>query len=172
MIADDPRLTVRAEDIDMQGRRVLRVICDSRLRTAPTAKIFREPGAVLILTTSKDELRRRRLMDAGAEVARIGSDGSGGVDLPAALKYLADRECNEVLVEAGPQLSGRFIDLGLANELLIYMAPVVLGADARSMFATAKLESLSGERNRFQVQDIARIGEDVRVRVRQQVKSQ
>ncbi len=168
ILADDPQLTVRAPDIDLLGRRVLRVICDSRLRTPPTAKIFAEPSAasgVLILTTSKDELRKAALARAGAEVVHIDSDASG-VDLAATLKLLASRGCNEVLVEAGQRLSGRLVELGLVNELLIYVAPVVLGGDARSMIATStQLETISAGWN-FQVHDVGRSGADVRLRFR------
>jgi diaminohydroxyphosphoribosylaminopyrimidine deaminase/5-amino-6-(5-phosphoribosylamino)uracil reductase len=126
--------------------------------------MFAESGPVLILTTSKDELRKAALVKAGAEVVHIDSDTSG-VSLAAALKLLSSKGCNEVLVEAGPQLSGRLIELGLVNELLIYMAPVVLGADARSMFATPLLETMS-ERWEYQVHDVARCGGDVRLRFR------
>jgi diaminohydroxyphosphoribosylaminopyrimidine deaminase / 5-amino-6-(5-phosphoribosylamino)uracil reductase len=164
MLADDPLLTVRAPDIDMLGRRVLRVVCDARLRTPPLARIFSESGPVLILTTSKDELRKAALTKAGAEVIHVDSDGPG-VSLTAALKFLATRGCNEVLVEAGPELSGCLIESRLVDELLIYMAPVILGAEARPMFATSLLETMS-ERWAFQVHDVVRLGGDVRLRFR------
>ena len=119
---------------------------------------------MLVFTNSKDDLRRAALSGAGAEVVRMESD-SPRVDLHAVLKQLATRGCNEVLVEAGPSLSGRLIELGLANELLIYMAPVVLGADARSMFSTHTLEAMAARWN-FQVHDVGRSGPDIRLRFR------
>jgi diaminohydroxyphosphoribosylaminopyrimidine deaminase/5-amino-6-(5-phosphoribosylamino)uracil reductase len=164
VLSDDPRLTVRSPEIDMLGRHVLRVVCDSRLQIAPTAKLFKEPGPVLIFTRSKDEKRGAALKAAGAEVIQVESDDSR-IDLQAVLKQLASRGCNEVLIEAGPSLSGRLIELGLANELLIYMAPVVLGAAARSMFSTSTLESMAARWN-FQVQDVGRSGPDIRLRFR------
>jgi diaminohydroxyphosphoribosylaminopyrimidine deaminase / 5-amino-6-(5-phosphoribosylamino)uracil reductase len=164
VLADDPELTVRAPEIDMLGRRVLRVVCDSRLRTPTTAKLFGVPGAIWILTTNKDEVRRAALTRAGAEVVHIDSNQSG-IDLHAALQMLATRGVNELLVEAGPQLAGRLLELGLVDELLVYMAPIVLGADARSMFATPTLESMTARWN-FKVHDVARCGADVRLRFR------
>ena len=165
VLTDDPRLTIRAAEIDLQGRNVLRVICDSQLRTSPTARLFKEPGAILIVTTSNDASRVAQLTAAGAEVISLAADQNGHVDLAGVLRLLATRGCNELLIEAGPRLSGRMLELGLANELLIYMAPVVLGADARSMFTTAPLDTMAARWN-FEVHDVARTGKDMRVRLR------
>jgi diaminohydroxyphosphoribosylaminopyrimidine deaminase / 5-amino-6-(5-phosphoribosylamino)uracil reductase len=165
MLADDPLLTIRAPDVDMQGRRVLRVICDSQLRTSPQSRLFKEPGAVLVLTTSRDPSLVEPLIAVGAEVLPLATDETGRVELRSALELLGSRECNEVLVEAGPRLSGRFVELGLANELLIYSAPVVLGGEARSMFTTEKLEALSA-RWAFEFHEVGRTGKDMRVRLR------
>jgi diaminohydroxyphosphoribosylaminopyrimidine deaminase/5-amino-6-(5-phosphoribosylamino)uracil reductase len=165
VLADDPLLTVRAPEIDMAGRQVLRVICDSQLRTPASAKILKQPGATLILTRSQDANRKDELIAAGAEIVEVAPDIAKHVDLIAVLKLLAARGCNELLVEAGPMLSGRLVELGLVNELLIYMAPVVLGAEARSMFTTPILDSMAARWN-FQVHDVARSGADVRLRLR------
>jgi len=165
VLVDDPRLTIRAADIDMQGRTVLRVICDSSLKTSPTARLFKEPGAILIVTNSTDAQRIAQLTAAGAEVYPVAADDGGHADLAAVLKLLASRGCNELLVEAGPRLAGRLIELGLANELLIYMAPVVLGSAARSMFATTSIDTMAARWN-FELHDVARTGNDMRVRLR------
>lgn len=163
VLADDPRLTVRAPDIDLLGRRLLRVVVDSRLRLAPSAQLFQETGPVLVFTTAGR--CGQALAATQAEVIVTAVDETGRVDLRSVFKVLAERECNEVLVEAGPQLSGRLIELGLANELLIYLAPIVLGADARSMFATTRIETLTQCSN-FQVHDVTRVGPDIRVSLR------
>ncbi|HYM34157.1 MAG TPA: bifunctional diaminohydroxyphosphoribosylaminopyrimidine deaminase/5-amino-6-(5-phosphoribosylamino)uracil reductase RibD [Steroidobacteraceae bacterium] len=165
VLADDPRLTVRAPDIDMRGRQVLRVICDSQLRILASARLFNEPGPILILTTSRDESRIAALKNVGAEVAQVTNDDAGRVDLRSVLKLLATRECNELLVEAGPQLTGRLVQLGLANELLLYMAPTVLGSDAKSMFITPPVETMAARFN-FELHDVSRVGKDIRVRLR------
>jgi len=165
MLADDPRLTVRAGDIEMQGRRPLRVICDARLRTPANSRLFKEPGSIIVLTVSEDEAKIGALIRAGAEVLEIAADSRGGVDLSATLQLLANRGCNELLVEAGPTLSGRLLEQGLVNELLIYMAPVVLGGDARSMLALPSIGAMS-ERWNFKLHECTQIGGDLRLRYR------
>lgn len=169
VLADDPLLTIRSPEIEMLGRKVLRVVCDSKLRTPLAAKLFADAGPVLVLTGSVEADRKAALAKSGAEVANVELDASG-VDLRDALKMLAKRGCNEVLVEAGPTLSGRMIERGLVNELLVYMAPCVLGESARSMFKTATLESLAS-RWQFQVHDVGRSGADVRLRFRRPTES-
>jgi diaminohydroxyphosphoribosylaminopyrimidine deaminase/5-amino-6-(5-phosphoribosylamino)uracil reductase len=165
VLADDPRLTVRASDIDMLGRHPWRVVCDSQLRTLPTARLFKEAGSILIATTSEDEARIAKLVAGGAEVLQIAADGAGHVDLHAVLKLLATRGCNELLVEAGPELSGRLVELGLVNELLVYMAPMVLGSDARSMLKLPSITTME-QRWNFSLHECAQIGGELRLRLR------
>src|SRR5690606_8672064 len=129
VLADDPSLTVRALDI---GRQPLRVVVDTGLRMPPGARMLREPGRTLIGTASDDAQRARALIDAGAEVVRL-PQAHGGVDLRRLLALPAEREINEVLVEAGPQLAGPLLAQGLVDELVLYYAPAFLGDDARGM---------------------------------------
>ena len=164
VLADDPRLTVRAPNIEMLGRKPLRVVCDSWLRTPVTTQLFKESGNVLIVTSSDDEARIDALIAAGAEVVEVAGD-AGGIDLRASLKLLGSRGCNELLVEAGPTLSGRLIQLGLVNELLIYMAPVVLGSEARSMLTLPNIQSMDSRWN-FVLRESMQIGSDLRLRFR------
>jgi diaminohydroxyphosphoribosylaminopyrimidine deaminase/5-amino-6-(5-phosphoribosylamino)uracil reductase len=164
VLADDPRLTVRAEGVDMHGRRPLRVICDSRLRTPPSARIFQESGAILILTLSEDEARINALIAAGAEVLQV-ANHQGHVDLGTALQILATRGCNEVLVEAGPQLSGSIVEQQLVNELMIYMAPTVLGSEARSMLQMPSIMSME-QRQNFSLYECIQLGDNLRLRYR------
>jgi len=165
VLADDPRLTVRVDDIDLQGRKPLRVVCDARLRTPPTAQLFKEPGSVVVLTASEDDAKIDALIRAGAEVLEVAADASGGVDLSAALQLLANRGCNELLVEAGPTLSGRLVEHKLVDELLIYMAPVVLGGEARSMLTLPPIVSMT-ERWNFKFHECTQVGDDLRLRYR------
>jgi diaminohydroxyphosphoribosylaminopyrimidine deaminase/5-amino-6-(5-phosphoribosylamino)uracil reductase len=165
VLADDPRLTVRADDIDMRGRKPLRVICDSQLRTPVTSKLLKEPGSVIVLTTNEDDAKIASLIGVGAEVLEVSAGPSGGVDLNAALQSLANRGCNELLVEAGPTLSGSFIEQGLVNDLLVYMAPVVLGDKARSMLTLPDIASMD-QRWNFRLHECTQIGGDLRLRYR------
>ena len=164
VLVDDPRLTVRAEGIDMLGRRPLRVICDSQLRTPPSARIFKESGPILIFTLSEDEARINALIAAGAEVLQVASYADH-VDLRAVLQMLATRGCNEVLVEAGPQLSGSLVDRQLVGELLIYLAPTVLGSDARSMLQLPSIMTMEQRRD-FSLYECTQLGSDLRLRYR------
>jgi diaminohydroxyphosphoribosylaminopyrimidine deaminase/5-amino-6-(5-phosphoribosylamino)uracil reductase len=164
VLADNPRLTVRAEGIDMLGRRPLRAICDSQLRTPPSARIFEESGPILIFTLSEDEARINALIAAGAEVLQVAGT-AGHVDLRAVLQMLATRGCNEVLVEAGPQLSGSLVEQQLVNELLIYLAPTVLGSEARSMLQLPSIIAMEQRRN-FSLHECTQLGSDLRLRYR------
>jgi diaminohydroxyphosphoribosylaminopyrimidine deaminase/5-amino-6-(5-phosphoribosylamino)uracil reductase len=98
VLADDPRLTVRATDIEMLGRQPVRVICDSQLRMPPSARMFTERGSILIATACDDEGRIAALIAAGAEVLQVAADDQRRVDLRAVIRLLATRGCNELLV--------------------------------------------------------------------------
>lgn len=159
VIADDPQLNVRAADIDMLGRQPRRVICDTQLRTPRDARIFQAPGRVWLFTS-----KTAAAPGPNAEIVSVAADARG-LDLRAVLEELARRGCNEVLVEAGPTLSGRLLELGLADELLVYFAPSALGHDALPMLRLPKLQSMSA-RLEFEMIDIRRFGDDVRLRYR------
>jgi diaminohydroxyphosphoribosylaminopyrimidine deaminase/5-amino-6-(5-phosphoribosylamino)uracil reductase len=118
-----------------------------------------------VLTSSEDDAKIASLIDAGAEVLEVNQGQAGGIDLNAALQSLANRGCNEVLVEAGPTLSGGFIEQGLVNELLIYIAPVVLGDRARSMLTLPGIASMD-QRWNVRLHDCTHIGDDLRLRYR------
>ena len=93
------------------------------------------PGHTLVFTAPRRDLRDAgALQRAGAEIVLVRAlDADGHVDLQNVLAELGRRECNDVLVEAGPTLAGRFLQLGLADELIVYIAPIVLGPEARAM---------------------------------------
>jgi diaminohydroxyphosphoribosylaminopyrimidine deaminase/5-amino-6-(5-phosphoribosylamino)uracil reductase len=157
---DDARLTVRDAGIDMAGRRPLRVVLDPQLIIRPTARIFAEEGPVLVVTGSDDEVRAGALRAAGAEV--LGLPLADARNLRTVLEHLAAREINEVLVEAGPRLAGSFIEAGLADEFLLYLAPHMLGHDGAPLAMLPMLDEL-GERWNFRFADVTRVGEDLRL---------
>ncbi|MCX2780826.1 bifunctional diaminohydroxyphosphoribosylaminopyrimidine deaminase/5-amino-6-(5-phosphoribosylamino)uracil reductase RibD [Microbulbifer thermotolerans] len=140
---DNPNLNVRADEMALellaaeQAAEVqpLRVIVDSKLRTPPKAFILQGDAPTLVATTAGADISRRdRLEQAGAEVLVLPADGKGRVDLSALLKELARRQCNEILVESGATLSGEFLYRGHVDELIVYMAPKLLGSTARPLF--------------------------------------
>src|SRR5262249_36533997 len=113
VIADDPQLNVRDPSIELLGRQPLRVVLDSRLRIAREAQIFRAPGRTIVFTAADKVAQAGAVQQAGAEVVGVGLDAERHVDLQNVLAELGRRECNDVLVEAGPTLAGRFLQLGL-----------------------------------------------------------
>ncbi len=160
VLADDPRLDVRLVPSMLQP---LRVIVDSRLRLPATARLLEPPGRVLLATASADQTARAALVARGAEVVVLaGRDGQ--VDLPVLLGGLAERGVNELHVEAGATLNGALLAAGLVDELLLYMAPQLLGS-GRPIARLAPLQRLA-DGLRLQITETARIGEDLRIRAR------
>ncbi len=156
---DDPQLTVREVETTRQP---LRVVVDSRLQTPLTAKVL-GPGTI-IAAAGVDAPRSVALRAKGAEVVVL-PNHEGKVELPALLQELARRGCNEVHVEAGHKLNGSLLREGLVDELLIYLAPNILGDTAQGMFHLPPLKSLD-ERRTVNITDVCRIGADVRVLAR------
>ena len=104
--------------------------------------------------------RAAALRDRGAEIVQL-ANAAGKVDLPAMLKVLGERNVNELHVEAGYKLNGSLLREGCVDELLVYFAPSLLGADSMSMFSLAAPETLD---ERVQLSFHAdRIGDDLRV---------
>jgi diaminohydroxyphosphoribosylaminopyrimidine deaminase / 5-amino-6-(5-phosphoribosylamino)uracil reductase len=159
VLADDPRLDVR---LGVIGRQPMRVILDSRLRTPPGARVLEGPGEALVFTASDDPARRSALERHGAKVERLAQTRP---DLGQVLARLAELEINEVLVEAGPTLAGAFLQAGFADELLLYIAPVLLGPQARPLLQLPELTELAQGR-RFTVMDSCAVGADLRLLLR------
>jgi len=138
VLADDCALNVRPEEwLQVYGaervRQPLRVVVDSSLRTPPGARVLQAPGETVLVYAAAPPERLAALARAGATLVQM-HDGAGRVDLAALCRWLAaERECNEVLVEAGPALAGAFIGLGLVDELHLFQAPVLLGSAAMPM---------------------------------------
>ena len=158
VLADDPALTVRDFDI---GRQPLRVVVDGQLRMPPAARMLRLPGKTLVVTAGGDSAAVQALRVAGAEVVTL-PDGQASVDLDALLRELARREVNELLVEAGATLCGALLKRGLVDELIVYLAPHLLGDSARAMFNFAALTDMAG-RIALEVLDMRAIGKDWRI---------
>ncbi|MFM8501368.1 MAG: RibD family protein, partial [Fluviibacter sp.] len=167
LLEDDPLMTVRGVDAPMAQVTAtpvplapsLRVVLDSHLRMPVTAKILQ--GGCLVATASTDAERTAALRAAGAEVLVV-PDSAGRVHLKALLRNLAERGINEVHLEAGPRLSGVFLKAGLIDELLLYMAPTLLGSDARGWFDDLNLTNLD-QKTQWRFQDVRMLGADLRI---------
>ena len=160
VLEDDPQLTVR----DVQTtRQPLRVLVDSRLDVPPEAKILGGGGA-LVFAARDDAEKRRRLADRGAEIVVL-PNAAGKVDLAALMRELGRREINELHVEAGFKLNGSLLGEDLIDELLVYLAPSILGDGAQGMFNLREASSL-GDRRALEIRDQQRIGTDLRILAR------
>ena len=159
VLADDPALNVR---IDGASRQPLRVVLDSQLQVPPTARIFHLEGAAAVYTTSGDPARTEALRRAGVSVERLNAASGGGVDLAALMARLAALQANEVWVEAGPRLVGALLQAELVDELVIYLAPCLLGPQALPLAALPPLRSLD-ERLVLRFVSVDPVGADLRI---------
>lgn len=164
VLDDDPRMDVRSVSTPRQP---LRVVLDSRWRTPPHAAMLKTPGGVLVVgVTPVDEAaarRRQALQEAGAELLDA-PVGGGRVDLGWLLPELARRGVNELHVEAGATLNGHLIQAGWVDEILVYLAPKLLGP-GRAMAALAPLSDLA-DCWQGEVRDLSLVGPDVRLLIR------
>jgi diaminohydroxyphosphoribosylaminopyrimidine deaminase/5-amino-6-(5-phosphoribosylamino)uracil reductase len=160
VLTDDARLNVR--DIET-GRQPLRVVLDSQLRMPLEARVL-YGGNVMIYTARHDKQKISLLHDLGVTVMVL-PDGNEQVALEAMLRDLAQRGCNEVLVEAGSTLNGALLRAGLTDELLFYVSPQLLGDAARSVAQLGKLASLD-QRIKLKWQDVRQVGNDLRIMVK------
>lgn len=173
VLQDDPSLTVRPDELNLEPnatadnrlllqRQPLRVILDSQLRTPGTARLTDVDGEFVVFTSANNQ---SEALDSAC-IRRVPGTAPGGVDLRSVLESLAaEFECNDVLVEAGPALSAAFLRAGLVDELVVYVAPKLLGSDAKPLMAIAGLESLADAID-LNWQDVQQIGADLRLTLR------
>mgnify|MGYP001174289260 CR=1 FL=1 len=154
---DDPQLNVREFET---SRQPLRVVVDSRLETPLTSRIL-QGGQVLIAGVVDNAEKKALLRSTGAEVLIL-PNAAGKVDLKELLEELARRGVNEVHAEAGFKLNGSLLREGLVDELLLYLAPCLIGHDASGMFNLPELTMLDG-RHRLQIRDLRQVGADIRL---------
>jgi len=157
VLEDDPQLSVRFIET---SRQPLRIIIDSQLKIPTTAKVLRGEGE-LIFTTTDNKERISALKEAGARPIILPSE-KGKIDLAGLMQILADFEINELLVEAGNRLSSAFIREGLVDELIIYLAPHLIGNRAMGMLQLPELTDLS-EKYNLKIKDLRMVGEDIRI---------
>ena len=157
---DDPQLNVRGVET---SRQPLRVMVDSKLETPLTARIL-QGGPVLVAVAVDDQKRANLLRSAGAEVVVL-PNASGKVELKDLLEELGRRGINEVHAEAGFKLNGSLLREGLVDELLLYLAPCLIGHAASGMFNLPELTTLD-DKLRLKIQDLRQVGADIRVLAR------
>jgi diaminohydroxyphosphoribosylaminopyrimidine deaminase/5-amino-6-(5-phosphoribosylamino)uracil reductase len=163
VIADDPELTVRHVPCTRQPRRVL---IDSRLDLPPGAKLL-EGEPPIVFTVSDDAAKRARLQAAGAEVIRVHTDAAkaGKADLAHIARELGALGFNEVTVETGSRLNGSLLAAGVIDEIVLYLAPKLIGDSGQGLFALPELASLD-EARALKIVDVRPVGPDWRVTAR------
>ena len=162
VLADDCRLTLRADELPLDGEdkeRALahppaRMVLDSKGRTPADAQIL-AGGETTVITTENIALSEP------SQVVVLAADAGGRVDIGAWLQHLGEQRFNEIMVEAGPTLSGALLKGGWVDRLIIYQAPKLLGDDARAM--AAMTFSALTEAPEFEINEVTRIGEDLRI---------
>jgi len=157
--ADDPQLTVRAVQTTRQPRRI---VVDSRLEISPSARVL-EGGGTWIVAAHGDAEKEAALRAAGADILLL-PNPSGKVDLAELMRELGRRQINELHVEAGTKLNGSMVREGCVDELLVYLAPALVG-EAQGMFSLPPLTSLN-DRKTLKFHDIKQVGEDLRILAR------
>ena len=168
VLADDCALTVRAEELDLPAdeaalaaqRQPLRVVLDSQLRTPLGAKVLSADAATLLL--HGEQANTDVLTHSNAELLSIaaGSDGLNPHDMMA---LLAERQCNEILVESGPRLAGALLQAGLVDELIVYMAPALLGSRAQPLLELP-IDAMA-DKVPLNITDVRKVGQDWRFTV-------
>jgi diaminohydroxyphosphoribosylaminopyrimidine deaminase/5-amino-6-(5-phosphoribosylamino)uracil reductase len=157
VLADDPQLNVREIDT---GRQPLRVVLDSELRIPASAGILRN-GKTLLYTACAERAKLEGIRASGAEVLTF-ADANGKVDMSVVMRDLAQRGINEVLIESGRILNGALLKEGLIDELVLYLAPQLLGDAARGLADLGELTQLQ-QRVALQWQDVRQVGNDLRI---------
>jgi diaminohydroxyphosphoribosylaminopyrimidine deaminase/5-amino-6-(5-phosphoribosylamino)uracil reductase len=168
VLADDPALNVRLDAEQLHGveplRQPLRVVLDPDLAMPVQAQMLSLPGNTLVFTAVNDPGRYSGLQRSGAEVTLV-AGAAGQLDLSAVLEQLAEREINEVLLECGPTLAGAFLQAGLVDELIVYLAPHLMGDSARGLFRLPGLERMQ-ERIALEWLDVRQVGSELRITAR------
>jgi len=177
VLADDPAMTLRQAELGLSAQQLvwnelrlsnppLRVVLDSRGRLSETAKIVTEPGRCIAYRLDGANSSVEASSPIAVRLAPNSGESVSRVSLLSVLESLAELdECNEVLVEAGATLSGSFIEAGLVDELIVYIAPKLLGSDGRPLLGMSGLNELS-DAIEFKVESVEQVGADIKVTLR------
>lgn len=159
VLADNPSLTVR-EMASAEAIAPLRVILDSQARVPGTARVFDDQAPSLHVVHEQH-------VPQGANAERmLGLPGNqDGLDLQALMAHLSQRGLHDVMVEAGPTLAGNLLRAGLVDELLLYVAPRLLGDLARPLVHLPELDNLTQSLD-FVLYEVTQLGQDLRLRLR------
>lgn len=162
---DDPSMNVRlnAETLGIKVDPIqpLRVVLDTSLRTPVAAKIVQHAGKIAIFYNKENSHKKSQLQIEGVFLHKV-SLQNGQLDLNQIMQVLGQYEVNECHVECGAKLAGSLLKSGLVDEMIIYMAPHIMGADACGLFQLPGLKKMS-ERIQIDIKEIRKVGEDWRI---------
>ncbi|WP_438462792.1 bifunctional diaminohydroxyphosphoribosylaminopyrimidine deaminase/5-amino-6-(5-phosphoribosylamino)uracil reductase RibD [Marinomonas sp. PE14-40] len=168
VISDDPSMTVRIDSDNLPAksknvRQPKRIIMDTALSIPPESKILYPSNEVQIfcLENLVEADHQKSLVKKGVEVTYAEEAEEGGIDLVAAMESLADQGINEVLVETGAVLAGSFLQEGLVDEVVLYMAPKLLGSNARPLMQLP-LDSMDQAVD-FEMVNLSQLGKDIKL---------
>jgi len=178
--ADDPSMNVRAQKFahlfEDHGRQPERVILDTQLNMSAQAKMLSLPGQTLVLAGQEyaSQEKIQALENKGAEVFLLATQlltshsKKRSISLDAVMSILTERQYNDVLLEAGATLTGSMLQAGFVDELIIYMAPHLMGSEARGLFNIPGLDSMN-KRINLSIQDIRCVGRDYRITAKPEI---
>jgi len=167
ILHDDSSLTVRENELKLPDPGLaaaiqpLRVVLDSNQRLRPGAKVVQSPASTLVVS-AQPQLDPQLQILGVEQISLPGTDRR--VDLRALVSELGRRQCNEILIEAGAELAGAFLRQGLLDELVIYMAPKLMGSEARPLFELP-LQSMAAQLP-LTITDMRAVGNDWRITAR------
>jgi diaminohydroxyphosphoribosylaminopyrimidine deaminase/5-amino-6-(5-phosphoribosylamino)uracil reductase len=162
VLADDPQLTARDGLGDFPVIQPRIVVLDSQLKTSLKAAVLTNAANTTILTCSDNEQVKQALIEAGCQVDVVAADANGQVDLHAVQAWLSEQPFNSVMIEAGALLNGACLQTGMVDELIVYMAPSALGADARGAFSMPAVTQLS-DRVQLKYSKMETLGDDIKL---------
>ena len=162
-LADDPRLTVRDPDL-ASARPPIRVVVDPSGRVPGDRRAFDAAAPTLVATTElAPTTRRQEWVDTGADVAVVDRDATGGVSLPALVELLGKRDVQGVLIEGGPTLAWSAIRDGIVDQLVLYLAPMLVGGQGATGWLAGSGFAPIERAASVDIVSIDNVGSDVKV---------
>jgi diaminohydroxyphosphoribosylaminopyrimidine deaminase/5-amino-6-(5-phosphoribosylamino)uracil reductase len=163
---DNPSLNLRLSKSDLgqsvEVRQPIRVIIDARLQLTGEEKIFQSGGEIWIYTLNNSSIDIDRLEAAGGQVSILDDSSSGKIDLTKLMSDLAKREIIEVHTECGQTLAGALIQQQLVDEIVIYMAPKLMGSQSLGAFDLGQVTQMS-DSVKCNIEQLRMVGEDIRL---------